>query len=165
MSNEHENPATSHMGHCDGTSTEVPYYLVDARKRLVYVRFGKKLTAATITAYAHALRVDPEFNPTFAEIIDTRAVEEVTIRPQDAVALADAVDPFSLDSRRAFVACELAQINAARMHRILRSPSKNIGIFSSMAEAEAWVHQEIHEPPPERARKKARVLPFLPRHW
>jgi len=49
------------------------------------------------------------------------------------------------------------QRHSARLQQILRSPSKTIGIFDTMEEAEAWVGS------PLRAAMGGQVLPFPPR--
>jgi hypothetical protein len=77
--------------------------------------------------------------------------------------LADAVDPFALSSRRAFVAGQQFQTNVGRLHRILLSPANNIAIFDSIAKAEQWVCPELPSTPPPRPTKTARVLQFLSR--
>ena len=83
------------------------------------------------------LRRNPLFRPNFSEIVDLTDVEEVDLQADEFLKLADVVDPFSLDSKRAFVARTSGQKHAARMHKILRS-SRNIEIFATMEEAEEW---------------------------
>lgn len=126
-------------------------YRVDADHALVYVRFAGKPTAKDIECYADALRKDPRFEPGWSEIVDLRAVEEIQISADEAIRLADRVDPFSLSSRRAFLVGNDFQRHAARMQQILRSPFKSIGIFDTMAEAEAWVRAPIHQAPAQGA--------------
>lgn len=140
-----------------------PDYTIDSQKRLVSVRFGKKLTTGIIAAYAVSLRENPLFEPDFSEVADLSAVEEIEMTPEQAMVLADAIDPFSLCSRRAFVASQQFQINSARLHQILRSPSKNIAIFDSVAKAEQWVCSETPQAPAINPGKTARVLQFLSR--
>jgi hypothetical protein len=120
-----------------------PDYEIDVGKRLVFVRFAKRLTARDIEGYVAGLRKDPYFDPAFAEIVDLRAVEEIDLTPAQAIELADAVDPFSMSTRRAFVTVNDSQTNAARMHQILRRPAKTIAIFDSMSKAEEWVRSAV----------------------
>lgn len=114
-------------------------YSIDTANRFVSVRFTKRLTFGDIENYAFALRSDPRFDPIFSELIDLRDVEEVALSAKQLLNLADQVDPFTLRSKRAFVARSQAQINAARMHRILRPESSNIRVFFSIDEAEQWI--------------------------
>jgi hypothetical protein len=91
-----------------------------------------------IERYAILLKADPKFRPDFSEIVDLTAVTEVDIEGDGFIKLADQVDPFAPEARRAFVAQSSMQQHAARMHKILRV-NRNIEIFSSVADAEEWV--------------------------
>jgi len=114
-------------------------YTIDSAKRVVSVHFEKTLNRQTIEAYAADLRSHPHFHPDFSEIVDLSRVEELELDAKQAVNLADNVDPFSLNSRRAFVAQTSTQTNAARMHHILRGGEENIRIFPTMREAKCWI--------------------------
>lgn len=113
-------------------------FSVDEAKRLVIVRFRKKLTVEDIGRYVTMLRAEASFRPIFSEIADLTLVEEVSLQANDFMRLADQVDPFSVDAKRAFVAKTAVQTHAARMHKILRT-QRNIEIFSTIQEAERWV--------------------------
>jgi hypothetical protein len=52
--------------------------------------------------------------------------------------MADEVDPFSPEAKRAFVAETSVQNHAARMHKILRS-QRNIETFRTLEDAERWI--------------------------
>ena len=114
-------------------------YTINREKRLVAVCFGQKLTVEDIQGYAEALRRDPAFDAKFSELVDLTRVEEVTVDAGEAIELADRIDPFSPESKRAFVTLRPALFRAVRMHQILRSPAENIAIFESVAEAEQWL--------------------------
>ena len=116
---------------------EVFDFHVDAEKRLVTVKFGKKVSAEEIVGYAAALRTHEAFEPTFSEIVDLRETEELDLEADDFLHLADRVDPFSEQAKRAFAVRTSTQNHAARMHKILRGQS--IAIFESLEEAEAWI--------------------------
>ena len=139
-------------------------YSIDRAKRLVLVKFVGKLAASDLTHYVEALLKDPvkdpEFKRQFSEIVDLTAVDRITITPAEAIALADAVDPFDVNSRRAFVTCKEIQTNAARVHQIVRSPSNNMAIFDTVNHAEQWIFSETVTPPKSAPRKKARFLRF-----
>jgi hypothetical protein len=113
-------------------------YVIYPERRLVVVRFGKKVTAEDIARYAQRLRIHPSFHPEFSEIADLSDAEEIDLQAADFLRLADKTDPFSPDAKRAFVVQTSTQSHAARMHKILRS-KKNIEIFDSFDEAEEWV--------------------------
>jgi hypothetical protein len=111
---------------------------VDPERRLVIVTFGKKLTVKDIERYAAILRANPIFQPSFSEIADLSQVEEIDLQADEFIRLADQIDPFSTDARRAFVARTSIQNHAARMHKILRT-QRNIEIFRTVAEATRWI--------------------------
>jgi hypothetical protein len=112
-------------------------HTVDAEKRLVAVTFGKKLTVYDIQRYAELLLLNPSFRPNYSEIVDLTDVEELDLQADEFLTLADKIDPFSHDARRAFVVRTSVQNHAARMHRVLRT-QRNIEIFRSLEEAERW---------------------------
>lgn len=118
-------------------------YTIDSAKRLVAVKFRKQLTAREIVAYATALRRDRAFDANFAEIVDLCEVEEIELDAKEALHLADKIDPFSLASKRAFVAQSSTQINSVRLHALLRSHDKNIRIFGSIEEARRWIEMGV----------------------
>lgn len=113
-------------------------YSVDAEKRLVAVTFGKKLTVSDIERYAKLLQLNASFRPNCSEIVDLRQVEELDLKADEFLTLADKIDPFSEDSKRAFVVRTSVQNHAARMHKVLRT-QRNIEIFRSVEEAERWI--------------------------
>ena len=122
-----------------GTSSLSATYAIDLQNRFVFVKFTGRMTFDDIEDYALHLRANPRFSPSLSEIIDLRDVEKVELSPKQAMNLADRVDPFSLGSRRAFVAQSQAQINVSHMHRILRPEGDNIRVFFSIDEARRWI--------------------------
>jgi len=113
-------------------------YVVDAGRRLVAVKFGKKLTVNDIERYAKWLRLNPSFRPDFSEIVDLTQVEELDLKADEFLRLADEIDPFSPAAKRAFVVRNSVQSHAARMHKVLRT-QRNIEILNSVEEAERWI--------------------------
>ena len=113
-------------------------YTVDAERKLVVVTFARNLTVQDIKRYANLLQIDPSFRPTYSEIADLREVEELDLQADEFLTLADKIDPFSYEAKRAFVVRTSVQNHAARMHRVLRT-QRNIEIFHSLEEAEIWI--------------------------
>jgi len=111
---------------------------VESEKRLVVVRFGKRVTVDVIERYARALRTNLLFRPDFAEIADLTEVEELDLQADDFLKLADEIDPFSAGAKRAFVVRTSVQNHAARMHKALRT-QRNIEIFESIEDARRWI--------------------------
>jgi hypothetical protein len=113
-------------------------YVIDDARRMVVVKPGKHVTVEAIREYADRLRAHPSFEPSFSEIADLTDVEEFVLQGDDFLRLADQIDPFSLESRRAFVVRTATQSHAARMHKILRT-QRNFEIFKSFDDAERWI--------------------------
>ena len=111
---------------------------IEAKRRLVVVKFGNRVTAEEIGEYVQKLRTHPSFEPSFSEIADLREAVEIDLQADEFLKLADEVDPFSPEAKRAFVAKTSVQNHAARMHKILRS-QRNIEIFRTFEEAERWI--------------------------
>ena len=114
------------------------YFSIDKDRRLVVVKFEGSVTVQEIAQYVESLVAHPDFDSSFSEITDLRAVEHFDLQANDFLILADQIDPFSLTSRRAFAVQSSAQNQAARMHKFLR-PHRTIEIFESVAQAEEWL--------------------------
>lgn len=120
-------------------------YTIDRKQRQVTVKFPRKVTAATIERYSTVLRNNPGFAPDFAEIVDLTDVEELDLHPEEFIRLADEVDPFAPEARRAFIVRTSVQNHAARMHKALRT-SKNLEVFRSREEAQVWINSARSRP-------------------
>ena len=141
--------------HNNGNWSEVVRFTVDSALQLVTVRFGKTVSAGDIERYAAQLRDSPSFRPAFSEIADLRDVEELHLKAEDFIRLADKVDPFSFESKRAFVVENSVQAHAARMHKILRT-QRSFEIFHSLDEAEQWISAPEPAAPPKLGAKPSR---------
>jgi hypothetical protein len=115
-------------------------YSIDSAARVVSARASGELSFSAIVSYASRLRGDRSFNPAFSEIVDLRAVVSVSLNAREVMTLANDIDPFSANSKRAFVVRNQDQVNAAHLHRILRPQTKTIRVFHSIEEAREWVN-------------------------
>ncbi len=135
----------------------VTRFSVDSEKKLVVVRFAKTVRARDIEQYAARLWAHPSFHPLFSEITDLRDVEKLDLQAEEFLRLADQVDPFSPEAKRAFVVGNAVQAHAARMHKILRA-QRNFEIFHSLEEAEQWISSSEPAAPPKLGAKPSRRL-------
>jgi hypothetical protein len=115
-------------------------HLIDVERKCVIVTFGSRLTVEDVARYSRLLQSNAAFHPSFCEIVDLRQVEQLDLTADDFLRLADQVDPFSPDTKRAFVVQTSVQEHAARMHKVLRAP-RNIQIFRSIEEADRWLSE------------------------
>jgi len=114
-------------------------YSIDTTSGVVLARVEGALTFGRIVDYASSLQTDPRFKRTFSEIVDLRVVESVHLVAQEVMMLADEVDPFSAESKRAFVVESQPQAHAAQLHQILRPERKTIRVFYSIDDAQKWI--------------------------
>jgi len=140
-----------------GIQRGVAKFSLDSQRELVVVRFGKTVTAGDIERYAARLRESPSFRPYFSEIADLRDVEELDLKADEFIRLADKVDPFSYESKRAFVVGNAVQAHAARMHKILRT-QRSFEIFHSLEEAKQWISSRAPAAPPKPGAKPSQRL-------
>jgi hypothetical protein len=117
-------------------------YSIDQSEERVWASFTGNLTFEAIAGYADRLVADRQFDPRYVELVDLRSVERVTISAEELIRLADQVDPFEVNSKRAFVAQSQDQIRAARLHQLLRPGNKNMRIFTSLADAKRWLRSD-----------------------
>lgn len=110
---------------------------VDVQKRLVIVRIAHKVTAADLERLGRELRHHPGFESDFSEIADLTEMDDIDLKAEEMLTLADTIDPFSARARRAFVVRTTSQRYFARMHRTLHPA--NIEIFESVEEAQRWL--------------------------
>jgi len=108
-------------------------------KRVVSVRFVPRVSEEQIEAYVRSLRENPLFDRGFSGVVDLRQGEDISLSGEQVVELADCMDPYSLDSKRAFVVRNAVQGHAVRMHQILRCAKSRISIFFSREEARVWI--------------------------
>ncbi|HKV82690.1 MAG TPA: hypothetical protein VJP02_31360 [Candidatus Sulfotelmatobacter sp.] len=79
----------------DSFSGEAFELRVEAKRQLVVVKFGNRVTTEEIGEYVQKLRIHPSFQPTFSEIVDLREAKDIQLEADDFLTLADEVDPFS----------------------------------------------------------------------
>jgi len=114
-------------------------FILYPEQKLVVITLGNRVTVNEFEEYAKLLQQDPSFQPTFSEIADMRSIQEVDLQADEMMRMADEIDPFFKEAKRAFVVKTSSQAHAARMHKILLT-HRNFEIFRSLEEAERWIH-------------------------
>ena len=86
------------------------------------------------------LSKDPDFDPSFSQIVDFTQVRRIELSADEIRSLAQRTI-FSATSRRAFIAPDEVAFGIGRMFQILRGleGEKGIRIFRSLEEALDWV--------------------------
>jgi len=138
LQNEFSRLGTTREKSSSAVPEEAAEFVIDSERRMVVVRFRNRVTGADIADYVKRMACHPRFEPSFSEIVDLTGVKDLDLNADDFLRLADQIDPFLADAKRAFVVRTSVQNHAARMHRILRV-HRNIEIFRSFEEAEEWL--------------------------
>jgi len=81
----------------------------------------------------------------------------LNLNAEEFIRLADKIDPFSDEAKRAFVVRNTVQAHAARMHKILRT-QRSFEIFHSIEEAEQWIFSPPTVAPPKPGAEPPRRL-------
>jgi hypothetical protein len=117
-------------------------FTIDSRKRLVTVKFNGTVSASDMEQYLQRLEEDPEFDPTYSELVDLTDAQASDIDARAALQLAHNLDPYSPNARRAFAAPNTAIFGITRMYQNVRHDEGNMRSFHSMDEAKQWLGLE-----------------------
>jgi hypothetical protein len=118
-------------------------YRIDLGKRRVWSFATGDLSYDDMTDHMNRLAKDPQFDPTFSQMLDFRGIKIVGLTSQQVVDLAE-VRVFSRHSKRAFVAPEPTNFGLARMYEALRATKgdDHIRVFMDYDEALEWLDLE-----------------------
>lgn len=116
------------------------FYKIDKERRLVLTTGSGVVTLADAVSHMDKLSKDPDFDPSFSQIMDFTQVTRIELSGDDIRRLAQRTI-FSPHSRRAFIAPDEVAFGIGRMFETLRSleGEKGIRIFRSLEEALDWV--------------------------
>jgi len=122
----------------------VPYYYkIDKEHRVVLTTAFGAVTLADLLAHREQVLNDPDFDPTYSQIVDFTQATKMEVRGQDVEQFAQ-YDLFSPQSRRALVAPSNEKYGLCRMYATLREVHGETGIrvFHAIDEALDWVFSE-----------------------
>ncbi len=112
---------------------------IDKSLELVITTAEGVLTVQDILTHQHRLRDDPDFGPSYDQLIDLRDVIEFPVSGAEMRTIA-AHQLFNERSRRAIVAGTRITFGMARMYEMLRETEPDqIKVFRDMAEARRWL--------------------------
>jgi len=116
------------------------FYKIDKERRLVLSSATGSFNKEDALGHQNRLRADPDFDPTFSQLMDFTHVTQVLLTPADVKQLAIS-NIFSKESRRAFLVANDLEFGLARMYEILRENAgeRGIRVFRSLEEALDWV--------------------------
>ena len=114
-------------------------FLIDHDERIVRSRAWGLLVDGDLFETQRRLREDPRFEPTFCQIFDFTAVEQLALTGDGLRKLA-ATSPFARDARRAIVVNGESAYGMARMYAMLSDrDSEFFRIFRDTPSALKWL--------------------------
>ena len=116
------------------------FYKIDKERRLVMSTGSGAFTLVDALAHQQRLANDPDFDPSFSQLVDLTHVTSVDVTASDIRKLAQA-NLFSRGSRRAILATSDVAFGLARMFEALRESAGEDGIqvFRDLNEALDWL--------------------------
>jgi len=115
------------------------FFEIEKDHRLVITSASGVVTMAEALAHNQKLRKDPDFDPSFSQLIDLSNVTKIELNREDILTLAQ--DPILSDnSRRAILATGDLTFGLARMFEMFRESKgkETIRVFRNRDEARAW---------------------------
>jgi hypothetical protein len=116
-------------------------YSIDKHRRLIVTSAGGCVIFSDVRGHQDRLLVDPDFDASFDQLIDTTPATRFNISADEARILASR-RILSPQSRRAFVATKPHIFGLGRMMQIYHEHLGNARVFYSMDEALKWLGRE-----------------------
>jgi hypothetical protein len=116
------------------------FFKIDKEHRLVMSAVSGVVTLADALAHRENLRKNPDFEPSFSQLVDLSHVTKIEFSREDVERFAqDTI--FSPDSRRAALATGDHANGLARMFEMLREfkGEEGVRVFRNLDEALDWV--------------------------
>ncbi|MBZ5661598.1 MAG: hypothetical protein LAO08_14425 [Acidobacteriia bacterium] len=125
------------------------FYIIDKERKAVLSSGTGILTAEDLMGHQDRLLKDPDFDPTFSQLLDFTRITGLEVSSEDVRRLAQR-NVFSPASRRAFVVQDDLQYGLARMFEIHRDIAGETGIrvFRTLDEAMNWIFSATPEDEP-----------------
>jgi len=109
---------------------------IDPHRRVVYSAFYGRIDDAEIAGHRSAIAADPDFNPSFSEIVDFSAVTEAVVSEATLAAMAASPSLFHEAVLHIVVAPREPMFEAAGKFREFAASSRpNLFVVRSRAEA------------------------------
>jgi hypothetical protein len=116
------------------------FYKIDKERKLVMSSATGVFNKAVALDHQNRLLADPDFDPSYSQLMDYTHVTQIDLSAAD-VGLLAVRNVFSPDSRRAFLVPNDLAFGFARMFEIIRENAgeRGIRIFRTLEEALDWV--------------------------
>jgi hypothetical protein len=116
------------------------YYEIDKKRRLITSTASGVITLPEIWAHQEKLDKDPDFDSSFAQLLDVTQVTKLKLSSEDVRRVAES-NTLSTNPRLAIVATSSLVYGMARMFQIFREMKgeEKTRVFRDRDEALAWV--------------------------
>jgi hypothetical protein len=116
------------------------FYKIEKENRLVLSTASGIVTMNEVWGHQQKLAVDPDFDPTFSQLMDVSHITKIELTTEDIRRLAQET-LFHPTSRRAILVNSDAAFEFARMFQMLRESAGETGIevFRDLNDALEWV--------------------------
>jgi len=123
-------------------------YHIEKELGVVFTSGSGTFGFADAVDHMNRLKKDPDFNPSFSQLLDYREVTEISLTHDQIVELAS-VQIFSAEAKRAFLVATPEHYGLARVFQNYRAVTgdKSIRVFMDAGEAFAWLGIEKHATP------------------
>jgi len=115
-------------------------YEIDKEECLIVCTATGVCTLADVVRFREQLRADPDFDPTFCQLVDATGMTRAEVSPEQVRSLAEQ-SPFSVNSRRALVAGNDLGFGLLRVYEIVRGlrGDTQVQVFRNRAAALEWL--------------------------
>ena len=119
-------------------------YKIDKSKRIVFnIAYGN-LTDQDVFKHQDKLRNDPDFDPSFSQLVDCTNVTQIDGLSLKAISVLADRDPFGLGSQRAFVAPHNPDYDVFRLYELLTTVHEDVVVvFRDMSEAHDFLNLKL----------------------
>lgn len=116
------------------------HYEIDKERRLVTSTAAGAFTLAEVWAHQEEIAKDPDFDPSFAQLLDVTQVSELELSSEE-IRRAAGRSVFAINTRMAILVSSTFVYGLARMFQILGEMhgNKRIHVFRELDAALAWV--------------------------
>jgi len=116
------------------------FFKIDKERRIVMTTASGAFTLDDALDHQQRLRNDPEFDPSFSQLLDLTHVSSIEIGPADVRRLAEE-NLFSSKSRRAILVNSDLAFGLARIFEVHRESAgeSGINVFRDLDEALDWI--------------------------
>lgn len=114
-------------------------HVVDSSHHLVMTTFSGQVTLEEIAAACTKLGRDHDFRPDYRQLADLSQVSRLNLNDDDMRSIREIYDPFSSQSRRAFVVSDRGALGTVKTYQSIGGGDQ-FQVFPSLLDAIDWLN-------------------------